>query len=59
MKSENAAAIQYVWNRWDGGGNSHTVLVLIVVLNNDGFLSFLLIIIEVTYLSNVHVVLVF
>lgn len=59
MKSENAAAIQYVWNGWDGGGNSHIVLVLIVVLNNDGFLSFLLIIIEVTYLSNVHVVLVF
>jgi len=36
---------------WDGGGNSHIVLVLIVVLNSDGFLSFPLIILEVTYLS--------
>lgn len=31
-------------------GNSHIVHVLIVVLKNDGFLSFPLIILEVNYL---------
>ena len=36
---------------WNDGGNSHIVPVLTVVLNNDGFLSFPIIILEVTYMS--------
>jgi hypothetical protein len=43
--------IMFGTHGWDGGGNSHIVLVVTVVLNNDGFLSFHLIILEVTYLS--------